>query len=302
MAPSFWVILFNPSAPHLPLPPALVSIHLENKIPEGPVILSANGGYSWRLKIKQIDDRYCFTNGWNNVVQDIQLGFGDFLWFQPLDQSTFKMSIYCPSGCEKDLEPKGEHDGTEGVEHVDIEDDENDGVENVNIEDDESDGVENVDIEDDEKNEDDDDPFFTSTITKTHTKVLRFPVKFARKAGIDAEGMVVMKNLDGEEWQLGLHMEITHGTKRYYLRTGWRDFLRGNDLSERDECVIKLVRSEGKLLLAKITKQEWSSARQPQPSSNNPVAVVVKRKRGRPRKQQPSNKIQVAAIVKRKRG
>ncbi|KAJ0750772.1 putative chromatin remodeling & transcriptional activation HMG family [Helianthus annuus] len=263
------------------LPSAYVSKHLENKIPKGPVILSVNGGYSWRLKIKKIGDDYCFTNGWNNVVEDIQLGFGDFLCFRPLDRSTFEMTIYRPSGGEKILPPKGDHDGTGGVQYVVTENDENDEVNG--------------------ENEDDDDPYFTPIITKTHTKVLRFPVKFAELAGIDGEGTMVMKNLNGKEWHLGLKMEKTHGKNRYYLTTGWSGFRVENDLSEGDECVIKFVRSEGKLLLAKIPRQEWA-ARQPQPSGKNQVIDVEKRKRGRPKQQPPSEKNMVAEVVKRKRG
>ncbi|MFS7920766.1 putative transcription factor B3-Domain family [Helianthus anomalus] len=229
MVPSFFVILLNPSALHLPLPPDVVSRHLENKIREGPVIVSANGGYWWRLKIKQINGSYCFANGWRNVVQDIKLGHGDFLYFKPLDQCTLRMSIHNPNGCERVLPPK----------------------------------VENV-IEVDDQGEGGDDPYFTFIITKTYTNMLL--------AGMEAEGTMVMKNVDEEEWQVSLRVEISHDTKRYYLATGWGAFQRENDLSEGDECVIKFVRSEGKLLLTKITEQ-------PQPFG--PGSEVVKRKRGR---------------------
>ncbi|KAJ0570927.1 putative transcription factor B3-Domain family [Helianthus annuus] len=269
MAASFFVILLDPSASHLRLPSAYVSKHLENKIPKGPVILFVNGGYSWRLKIKKIGDDYCFTDGWNNVVQDIQLGFGDFLCFRPLDQSTFKMTIYSPSGSEKTLQPKGDHDENE-----------NDEVNGEN---------------------EDDDPYFTEIITTTHTKVLRFPGKFAELAGIDGEGTMVMKNLDGKEWHLGLKMEKTLGKNRYYLTTGWSGFRLENDLSEGDECVIKFVRSEGKLLLVKIPRQEWP-ARQPQPWGKNQVIGVEKRKRGRPPKQPHISREQVREVMKITRG
>ncbi|MFS7920768.1 putative transcription factor B3-Domain family [Helianthus anomalus] len=238
MVPSFFVILLNPSALHLPLPPDVVSRHLENKIREGPVIVSANGGYWWRLKIKQINGSYCFANGWRNVVQDIKLGHGDFLYFHPLDQSTLRMSIHNPNGCERVLPPK----------------------------------VENVIEVDDQGEGEGDDPYFTFIITKTYTNMLRFPVEFAKLAGMEAEGTMAMKNVDGEEWQVSLRVEISHDTKRYYLATGWGAFQRENDLSEGDECVIKFVRSEGKLLLTKITEQ-------PQPFG--PGSEVVKRKRGR---------------------
>ncbi|KAJ0935572.1 putative transcription factor B3-Domain family [Helianthus annuus] len=188
MVPSFFVILLDPSALHLPLPPDVVSRHLENKIREGPVIVSANGGYWWRLKIKEINGSYCFANGWHNVVQGIKLGHGDFLYFQPLDQSTLRMSIHNPNGCEKVLPPK--------VEHVIEVDDQREG----------------------------DDPYFTFIITKTYTNMLRFPVDFAKLAGMEVEGTMAMKNVNGEEWQVSLRVEISHDTKRYYSATGWGAF------------------------------------------------------------------------------
>ncbi|MFS8028866.1 putative transcription factor B3-Domain family [Helianthus anomalus] len=203
------------------LPPEYVTMHLVNKIRNNPIIRSANGGYSWRLKIKQIGDDYCFVDGWNNVVKDVQLGFGDFLLFKLVDQSTFRMSIYSPDGCEKILQPKSDQNGCEKI------------------------------IDDD-----DEDPFFVKTFTKSHIRRLRFPKEFAAKAGINCEGTMRVKNLDGDEWVTDVKLDTTFRTKRYLLSSGWWSFRRGNNLSEGDKCVFKFIKSERKLLLAKVTKKK----------------------------------------------
>ncbi|KAK9050985.1 hypothetical protein SSX86_027610 [Deinandra increscens subsp. villosa] len=222
MPNSFYKILLDPSAHHLSLPPDYVNMHLKKKISKSPIIQSANGGHSWRLKIKKIDDSYCFTNGWSNVVEEIQLGFADFLFFQLLDQSTFKMSVYSPNGCEKILPPKIDQD---------------------------------YKTDDDEVNLDDKDPFFTTIIT--NTLKLRFPAGFAELVGIDGEGTMVLKNLDGKEWVMGLKLDRSYRASiRYYLSSKWSAFQRENRLSEGDECVFKFIRSEGKLLLAKVIKKK----------------------------------------------
>lgn len=88
------------------LPLDFVNKHMKNKIPNDPIIRSANGGYSWQVKIEKVDGSYCFTQGWNNVFDDINLGHVDFLLFHLVDQSTFKMSIYRPNGSELVLPPK----------------------------------------------------------------------------------------------------------------------------------------------------------------------------------------------------
>ncbi|KAI3796638.1 hypothetical protein L1987_39316 [Smallanthus sonchifolius] len=226
MAPSFYKILLHPSAPHLQIPPDFVSMHLDNKIPNGPVIVFANGGYSWSMKIKRIGDGYCFADGWKNVVEDIPLDFGDFLYFELVDPSTFKMSLYSPDGCQMFVPPKVEHDGGGDDEEDDDEDDDDD---------------------------DDDDPFFTLVITKTHKNLLRLPPGFVGLTGIAAKGTMTMKNADGNEWSLGLRVD--KWCNRHYLSYGWREFKRENDLCDGDECVFKFIRSEGKLLLANVTKK-----------------------------------------------
>ncbi|XP_022030088.1 uncharacterized protein LOC110931004 isoform X1 [Helianthus annuus] len=213
MARSSYEMFLAPSSPRLPLSTDFVRELLEKKILEGPIILHTKGGHSWRLEIKQINDTYYFTNGWNNVVEDMQLRFGDYLYFRPLDQSTIKMSIFRPKECNRFLAPKVKH-------------------------------------------KDDDDPFFTSIITKTHTKMLRFPGGFAELAGINAQGTMTLKNLDGKEWLVGLRLDKAFRTKRYLLSFGWGRFRQQNNLSEGDECVFRFIKSEGKLLLAKVTKMK----------------------------------------------
>ncbi|KAI3796033.1 hypothetical protein L1987_38694 [Smallanthus sonchifolius] len=242
-----------------------MSIHLENKIPTDPVTITANGGYSWSLEIKQVGDGYCFTDGWNKVVEDIPLDFGDFLCFRLLDKSTFRMSLYGPDGCEMMLPPKTEQDEDVAGEFEDLV------------------------LEDDEKNEEDDDPFFTSVITKTHLKILRFPPEFAESAGIDGdERSMTMKNRDGKEWEMGLRLDMSFKPKRdrlskgwpdkpkrYYLSKGWPDFRRENELSKGDECVFKFIRSEGKLLLAKPLPPDFVSMHLENNIPTDPVTIYA---------------------------
>ncbi|KAJ0679659.1 putative transcription factor B3-Domain family [Helianthus annuus] len=222
----FHVIFFDKMVKLLQsLPPEYVTMHLVNKIRNNPIIRSANGGYSWRLKIKQIGDDYCFVNGWNNVVKDIQLGFGDFLLFKLVDQSTFRMSIYSPDGCEKILQPKTDQNGCEKILTTNI------------------------------LHDDDDDPSFVSTFTKSHLKRLRFTKEFEEAVGIDGERTMTVKNLDGEKWVMDLKLDKSFKTKRYLLSTGWCNFWRENYLSEGDELLFKYIRREDTLLLAKVTKK-----------------------------------------------
>lgn len=89
----------------------------------------------WKVKIKKIGESYCFANGWSKVAKDAQLGLADFLIFELVNGSTFKMKIYTPNGCEKFLTSRN---------HVEHKSDDHDG----------------------------DDPFFVSIISKSHKAIL----------------------------------------------------------------------------------------------------------------------------------
>lgn len=89
-----------------------------------------------------------------------------------------------------------------------------------------------------------------------------------------------MKNLAGKELRMGIRLDTSFWTERYYLSTGWCEFRRYNKLSEGDKCVFKYIRSESKLCLAKVTKKEMSV---PPPSSCGNITTtndIMKRKRG----------------------
>ncbi|KAL7604511.1 hypothetical protein Lser_V15G14824 [Lactuca serriola] len=285
--PSFFKILLDRSAPHLELPPGFVHKHLEKKIPENPILLSRNGGYEWRLKIKKEGEIYYFADGWSDVVEDSDLGFGDFLVFWLLDESTFKLSIFSPNGCEKNfpLKIQDEHDDTEEEEEEEKEED--------NYDDDGGNGVEYEEDDDDDGGDidgDDGDPFFIKIISKDKY-TLRIPLAFSRLTGLKAGRSINMKNIEGKEWSMKLCLQSGIKYTRYYLSGGWSEFKRANELCEGDKCVFKFLKREDKFCLAKVTKKsevlKRKSGRQPprvvvrQPAGKVPAAQVSMRSGGR---------------------
>ncbi|CAH1417146.1 unnamed protein product [Lactuca virosa] len=252
--PSFFKIMLDCSATHLPLPTGFVRKHLENNIPENATLRSVNGGYSWRLKIKKDGDIYCFADGWKQVVEDTRLEFGDFLVFWLLGRSIFKLLVFGTNGCEKAFPLEHDYD----------------------------------EEEDDDIDGDAGDPCFTKVIPKKGKQkfALRFPLEFARLIRLTAGRTIIMKNLDGIEWPVKLLSEGGHYT-RYYLSKGWSEFLRDNDICEGDACVFKYLRSEDKFCLAEITKKRVQADRAM-------AVEGLKRPRGRPARvvvEQPAGKV-----------
>ncbi|CAH1417151.1 unnamed protein product [Lactuca virosa] len=213
LLPSFFKVVLDPSRPHLPLPPGFISKLLENKIPEDLLLQSVNGEYSWKLKIKNFGEVYCIADGWSNVLKDTQLGTGDILLFRLVHHSTFKLSIYSPDGCEKELPTKMQ------VEHDVVVDEEEKGGGGREGEDD--DYVDNGGRRHDGGGEDDngggdieENPFFMKIISKAHKFYLRLPAEFVRLAGMNEERMIRMKNVDGKEWKMSLKLERSRKAKR----------------------------------------------------------------------------------------
>nr|GEV85874.1 DNA-binding pseudobarrel domain-containing protein [Tanacetum cinerariifolium] len=163
-APSFFKVLVDPSAPNLPLPPDFVTMHFKNNIPYDPIIQSLNGEHVWGVKIKKVGEVYCFDHGWNNVVKDAAMGYGDFIVFWLADACTFKMLACSPNGCEKDLPPK-------------------------------------VKVEDYDVNDDDDDPMFKTALIKSHESILNglapyFGCTVGRVTNTDIERKFTLNGID----------------------------------------------------------------------------------------------------------
>ncbi|XP_076938514.1 uncharacterized protein LOC143606728 [Bidens hawaiensis] len=162
--PCFFKILLDPSAPHLPLPPDFVKTHMGNNILEDPILRSATGGYSWNLKIKQFGESWCLSDGWDIVVQDINLGFGDFLVFRFDCKKCFKLVVFSPNGCEKDfppntlLENNNNNINNNNNNNIDINDvNDNSNISDSGIVDDDDDVSVDVDVDDDDDDDDEED-------------------------------------------------------------------------------------------------------------------------------------------------
>ncbi|CAH1417144.1 unnamed protein product [Lactuca virosa] len=313
--PSFYKILLDRSAPRLELPSGFIRRHLENKIPENPILRSRNGGYEWRLKIKKEGEIYCFTDGWSDVVEDSDLGFGDFLVFWLVDESTFKFSIFSPNGCERDFPSQiqvenDDHDEVEEQEaekeeeEVEVEDGVEDDEEEAAEEEDEDEDEEEEEEESDDEEEEEDDIFDDGGVDEEED---------AGDEDDDGGGDVDVDGNDGDPYFMTImskghtmsmrlpsefarlaridaersvimknidgqewKIRLLSDSKRYYLSGGWSEFRRVNELCEGDKCVFKFIKSEDKLCLAKVTKKRVQSKQPPA------VEVLKKRSRGQP--------------------
>ncbi|XP_024994880.1 putative B3 domain-containing protein REM15 isoform X2 [Cynara cardunculus var. scolymus] len=287
--PSFFKVVRCPSAPHLALPTAFVKRYLE-KIPKTPILKTATGESSWRLKIKKIGEDYCFSDGWEKLAKDAQLRIMDIVVVSLIDPFTFEVAFFDANGCDKDL-PLNNTKFSGDADDVDevMSDEEDDGDEvmpNENL-------------------------CFQKVISeKSHRYTMTLPQKFVKAAELENRSGIRMKDHEGKEWIMGLLVEKYHN--RHSLSSGWSLFRQYYNLSEGDICLFKFIKEEGVLSLAQVLKNKKAGKQENGNRKETPANMEgVKRKRGRPRVEKPGNgngggvKVKSedeAEVIKRKRG
>lgn len=298
--PTFFKVVRYPSAPHLALPTAFVKRYLE-KIPKNPILKTATGENSWRLKIKKIGEDYCFSNGWEKLAKDAQLHIMDIVFASLIDAFTFEVSFFDANGHEKDLPLNNTNFSGDNEDEVMPDEEDDDEV----MADEEDDGDEVMPNE---------NLCFQKVISeKSHRYAMGLPKKFVEAAELENKTGITMKDHEGKEWIMGLMAEKYHN--RRSLSSGWSLFRRYYKLSEGDICLFKFIKEEGVLSLAQVLKNNRARIQEIGNRKETPANEGVKRKRGRPRLEKPRNgggggvKVKIenesgpeAGVVKRKRG
>ncbi|PIM99217.1 hypothetical protein CDL12_28293 [Handroanthus impetiginosus] len=101
--PSFYKVIFNELTNHLRLPHVFVQKYREN-LPKSAK-LRISSGETWNVELEDMgDEEFCFTRGWTKFSADIGLKMWEFLVFYfNVGNSTFDVSVYGPSGCERQI-------------------------------------------------------------------------------------------------------------------------------------------------------------------------------------------------------
>ncbi|KAL3616460.1 hypothetical protein CASFOL_039850 [Castilleja foliolosa] len=94
---SFFKILLFDFSTKLRIPKEFVKKYGEI-MPEEVILETEAGSKSWAVKIKPLDDTFCFNNGWPQFVKDNNLSDMDFLVFSLVSKSNFHVAIYGKDG------------------------------------------------------------------------------------------------------------------------------------------------------------------------------------------------------------
>ncbi|KZV54549.1 hypothetical protein F511_01347 [Dorcoceras hygrometricum] len=164
------------------------------------VLLRASSGESWVVKLEHIEDANYFTLGWSKFADDLGLRIGEFLVFFLAEKSTFDVSLFGISGCERAISNHKSGFGTD--ERVEI-------------------------LEKEARNVDRSSPlYFEMVLKKHHISRVHLSVEFAKKSGLIRQNRVVLEYVPKQHFTTAtLHLK---GRSRLDLT--WPGFVRENQL------------------------------------------------------------------------
>ncbi|KAJ0446995.1 putative transcription factor B3-Domain family [Helianthus annuus] len=217
-SPSFFKVIRHPSAAHLSLPNAFVRRYLE-KIPKNPILVTATGNHSWRMKFVKIGEDYCFAHGWEDLVNDVGLCSRDIVVFWLIDSFTFHVTFLGANGCEK---------------HVPV--------------------IKTNDVDDGEYH--DKNLWFEKVFgRKSLGYYMPLPVKFVKAAGLEHKQHVKLKDHEGREWPMGIIVQ-RYTSPKYGLSAGWAVFRKYHNLSEGDVGTFTFDKQQGVIKLTRLFKSK----------------------------------------------
>ncbi|VVA16693.1 PREDICTED: B3 [Prunus dulcis] len=106
---SFFKVLLGDFYQHLRLPPVFIEKLDGQSLPK--CALRGPNGKLWTVELEERENGFFFHDGWQGFVRDHCLEIGNFLVFDYDGDSMFDVTIYEPTGCEKDVEAAKRRNG-----------------------------------------------------------------------------------------------------------------------------------------------------------------------------------------------
>ncbi|XP_059659145.1 B3 domain-containing protein REM10-like [Cornus florida] len=244
-----------PTEPHF-FKPLLPGFHHELLIPisffkylnngekcEQALLRSRGLGKYWAVKVKgrRLED------GWTDFAQTHELSVGDFLVFRHEGDMVFDVTVFKPSGCEREYTSL-DISTTDHVDSWKL-------LQKSNSE--SADSIKDYLSSGSEKTFNypsmarpkaeaspftlGDHPSFVSTLRRygIEFSMLYIPVKFAKQNGLINRSCEMILRCQQRSWKVTLQKK-SDGSQ-VYIRRGWRDFCIANGLKEGDTFRIELI-------------------------------------------------------------
>ncbi|CAN8279108.1 unnamed protein product [Cochlearia groenlandica] len=100
LLPRFFKVFLSETASESMAIPVSFMEHLESPLPRKAKLLGT-GGKTWIVRMKSIQERAFFTDGWSTFAEDHSLVDGEFLTFVYDGHRTFEVSVFGRFGCKE---------------------------------------------------------------------------------------------------------------------------------------------------------------------------------------------------------
>ncbi|KAH1255955.1 Regulator of nonsense transcripts UPF3 [Glycine max] len=200
-------------------------------------------GRVWKMRLKKCGKDVSFRSKWREFVEYYSLGYGSYLVFRYEGNSKFRVLIFDTTSaeiCYPDLDNRKRSkvdDQTRKKEHKEAIDEDDVNLKAWKKESDCSEIAKDASTKPKH-------PSVTCTIQPYRLYVRSHFSKKHLKPNV----CMMLQNCNGEQWDVSC---VCHNT-RYggmMLTRGWRKFVRDNDLSEGDPCVLELIETNPAVVL-----------------------------------------------------
>ncbi|KAK1373713.1 hypothetical protein POM88_029906 [Heracleum sosnowskyi] len=252
MDPSFFKPLVGDFPRKLLIPAAFVE-KMEGKLGYESV-LKYECERSYTVEIKKMKDgKFFFSNGWPQFVKDHGLEYGDFVVFRLVEDSSFQVTIYDPSMCEKQCcdshRNQNARDET-AMKEIKMET-------NNNSDQDHPEGPSptkktqesGINIQSDSSDDElkgpcskKDAPSFKLLLNEANKIYLPLPPWFVTKTGLSRKTEVKVRDAKGKNWVVKITKDGKSGVG---LTRGWSDVFMAHRLKKGDTCIFKYVSRGG---------------------------------------------------------
>ncbi|KAK1369118.1 hypothetical protein POM88_035210 [Heracleum sosnowskyi] len=240
------------------IPPAFVE-KMEGKLAYESV-LKYECGRLYTVQIKKMKDgKLFFTKGWPQFVKDHGLEYGDFVVFRLIEDSSFQVTIYDPSMCEKQCcdSHRNENGDETAMKEIKMETNTTNSDQDHLLSDQDhpkgpSPTKKNqesaIKIQSDSSDDDlkgpcakKDDPSFKLVLNEANKIYVPLPASFVTKTGLASKQEVRVIDPKGKKWEV----KIKKDGKGVGLTRGWSGLFAAHRLKKGDSCFFKFVSRGG---------------------------------------------------------
>ncbi|PIA47522.1 hypothetical protein AQUCO_01400276v1 [Aquilegia coerulea] len=241
--PHFFKFIMPAAFEGISIPKAFMKDHLEGERCEGrkTMLRTTKSCKPWVIHTKGC----CFTDGWEDFAREHDLRVGDLLLFRHEGGFNFNVIVFDATMCERVYQPL-DGDTIDDDDHILMEKkkEQNDGIAKGYP-------IKHYIFCRFKGNKSKHNMYAKIFTTRWCLCVQLVPANFRRKYGLNKPCMIMLKDPEGEYWEVGLRHKRDC---QAYIGRGWSTFLYANRMKVGDVCTLnKMVSKDFKKIVMEVS-------------------------------------------------